>query len=77
MKNFHFWLKITNLHVSKMDGYAYLFLHNELNLGWIFHLSGQRTTSPFFRADQYFDFKIVNVENAAYCNYIVQMAEEC
>jgi hypothetical protein len=51
----------------------FLFWYKELNSGSVFDVVGGRTPSMyFFRVDQYFDFVIINSENATWHNYTVQ-----
>jgi hypothetical protein len=48
-----------------------LFICKELNSGWIFDTAGHRE-SLLFRVNQYFDFIIVDAENASLHKYVLQ-----
>lgn len=47
------------------------FLHKELNIRQIFDTAAKHP-SMFFRIDQYLDFTIISVKNAASDKYLVQ-----
>ena len=49
-----------------------IYLHEELNFGWIYYIARHGESSSSFRIDWYFDFILINMENTTLLKHIVQ-----